>query len=221
VARRVRDAERRLELLERRQVPKPPPVLSFTGVLAPGGAARLEVHDLVVPGRLELPRLVVAAGERLLVTGANGSGKSTLLKVLAGRVRPTAGRVHVDARRIGFLPQEVRFPQPGRSAAAVWSAAIGEQEPGVRLGELGLVHPRELHRPVGELSTGQQRRLALAVVVARRPDLVLLDEPTNHLSLALATELEEALVRSPGTVVVATHDRWLRRRWDGTVMALH
>jgi macrolide transport system ATP-binding/permease protein len=71
------------------------------------------------------------------------------------------------------------------------------------------------------LSTGQQRRLGLAVLVARRPDLLLLDEPTNHISLALADELEESLGRFPGTVLVASHDRWLRRRWEGDVLSLY
>jgi macrolide transport system ATP-binding/permease protein len=82
------------------------------------------------------------------------------------------------------------------------------------------VHPRDLATPVGRLSVGQRRRLALAVLVARVPDVLLLDEPTNHLSLALAGELEEALGSAAGTVVVASHDRWLRRRWDGPVQAL-
>ena len=58
------------------------------------------------------------------------------------------------------------------------------------------------------------------MVLARRPDLVLLDEPTNHLSLALCDELEEALRTSPETVVVASHDRWLRTRWPGSRLAL-
>ncbi len=52
------------------------------------------------------------------------------------------------------------------------------------------------------------------------PDLLLLDEPTNHVSLALAGELEEALATSPGGVVLASHDRWLRRRWDGPELGL-
>ncbi len=65
------------------------------------------------------------------------------------------------------------------------------------------------------LSVGQRRRLGLAVALAAEPDLLLLDEPTNHISLALAGELEEALRTTAGTVVVATHDRWLRRRWEG------
>ena len=90
----------------------------------------------------------------------------------------------------------------------------------VPLAELGLLHPRDLARPVGALSLGQQRRLALAVVIARGPDLLLLDEPINHISLALADELEAALQRSAATVVVASHDRWLRRHWEGATLRL-
>ena len=226
VSRRVRDAERRLAALEAAQVRKPPTPLSFTGSLAPRGAAEVTVRDLVVPGRLHVPRLDVTAGEHLLVTGANGSGKSTLLAVLAARGRAdvptgTAGSVRVRARRVGHLPQDVRFADPRRTASELYAEAAGRSPgPAVSLGELGLLHPRDASRPVVELSQGQQRRLELAVLLAGRPDLVLLDEPTNHLSLALCDELEEALHASPGTVVVASHDRWLRARWGGQRLAL-
>jgi macrolide transport system ATP-binding/permease protein len=88
------------------------------------------------------------------------------------------------------------------------------------LTDLGLVAPRDLDRPVGVLSVGQRRRLALAVLVAGAPHLLLLDEPTNHISLSLAEELEEALGSAPGTVVVASHDRWLRRGWTGPFLQL-
>ena len=128
-----------------------------------------------------------------------------------------AGSLTVSAHRVGHLPQDVVFSRPDRTAAEVYAAATGSPVP---LADLGLLHPREAHRPVGVLSTGQQRRLGLAVLVARRPDLLLLDEPTNHISLALADELEESLGRFPGTVVVASHDRWLRRRWTGDVVSL-
>jgi macrolide transport system ATP-binding/permease protein len=74
---------------------------------------------------------------------------------------------------------------------------------------LGLVAPRHLATRVGNLSAGQRRRLALALLLADPPDLLLLDEPTNHLSSALADELEDAFGASPGAIVVATHDRWL------------
>jgi macrolide transport system ATP-binding/permease protein len=216
VSRRVKDAERRIELLERDRVPKPPRPLSFRGVLTGGRGGSVFARGLAVPGRVAVPRLDVGPGEHLLVTGANGSGKSTLLKVLAGELE-AGGQLHVSARRVGHLPQEVVFARPGRLVREVYDGATGGSVP---LSELGLLHQRDLSRPVGVLSVGQQRRLALAVLVARQPDLLLLDEPTNHISLALADELEEALQRSEGTVVVATHDRWLRRRWAGPVLCL-
>jgi macrolide transport system ATP-binding/permease protein len=90
----------------------------------------------------------------------------------------------------------------------------------IPLSSLGLLARRELDRPVGQLSVGQQRRLALALIIAKPPHVFLLDEPTNHLSLTLATELEDALGEYPGAVVVASHDRWLRRRWRGSSVGL-
>jgi macrolide transport system ATP-binding/permease protein len=223
VRRRVRDTERRIAVLEEDAVPRPPAPLSFRGVLAPGAGAWVRVRELHVPGRLRVPRLDVLPGERVLVTGANGSGKSTLLRALAGRLEApgTRGELRVHARAVGHLAQDTRFRNPAATPVQLYAAATRARgvEP-VPLHRLGLLPPRALRKPVGELSVGQQRRLALAVLVAGAPDLVLLDEPTNHLSLALAEELEEALLRSPGTVVVASHDRWLRRRWDGPQLPL-
>jgi macrolide transport system ATP-binding/permease protein len=129
--------------------------------------------------------------------------------------------VQVAARRVAELTQDPTFHDPRRSAADAYREAVGEELAESRpLRSLGLVHPRDAHRPVGALSVGQRRRLALAIVVAGGPDLLLLDEPTNHLSLALAGELEEAIGTSPGTVIVASHDRWLRRRWESAVLEL-
>jgi macrolide transport system ATP-binding/permease protein len=223
LARRKKDAQRRLEEAERDQVRKPPAPLVFGGELASGGAGgRVAlVRDLTMPGRLWLDRLDVHAGERLLVSGANGSGKSTLLGVLSGRLRGWTGTVQVTARRVAELEQDAVVADPSRSAEASYAASVGADVARDRpLRDLGLLHPRDLRKPVGLLSVGQRRRLALAVAIAAGPDLLLLDEPTNHLSLALAGELEEALQRSPGTVVVATHDRWLRRRWSGAELGL-
>lgn len=221
VARRVRDAERRLELLERSPVPRPPRPLRFTAGMGPADQAAAEasvrVRGLVVPGRLRVDHLEVGAGEHLLVTGPNGSGKSTLLGVVAGGRPPgTSGEVSVHARRVGYLPQDVRFRQPSRTALDLY-AATGADAP---LRDLGLLTGRDAARPVGQLSHGQRRRVALALVLAREPDLVLLDEPTNHLSLALADELEQAVGGSRATVLVASHDRWLRDRWEGRTLSL-
>jgi macrolide transport system ATP-binding/permease protein len=219
--RRKRDARRRLDAAEGDQVPKPPRPLTFRSPLAAeGGGGRVaQVRDLVVAGRLSLARLDVDAGEHLLVTGVNGSGKSTLLGVLAGRLAPTSGSVSVGGR-VAELAQDVVFADRGRRVADVYADAVAGLADAPALRDLGLVHPRDHHRPVGLLSVGQRRRLGLAVAVAQAPDLMLLDEPTNHLSPALAGEIEEALGVSPGAVVVASHDRWLRRRWPGAVHAL-
>lgn len=217
ISRRVKDAERRIEVLDRQRVPKPPAPLTFRGVLAPqrvSTGTAVSVRDLRVDRRLDVPVLDVSAGGRLLVTGSNGSGKSTLLKVLAGELTTFSGQVTVTARRLAHLPQDVTFARPDRTPLDVYETATDAPLP---LRDLGLLHPRELTRSVGLLSVGQQRRLALAILVARRPDLLLLDEPTNHISLALAEELEESLQESPATVVLASHDRWLRRRWTGAV----
>jgi macrolide transport system ATP-binding/permease protein len=182
---------------------------------------------LHVPGRVSVPLLDIRSGMQLLLTGPNGSGKSSLLAVLAGRLRPGSGSVQVAAGRIGLLEQDVVFPDPEASALTTFTAALAagpgggsDGEAADQLAGFGLLRPREIGAPVGTLSVGQRRRLALAILLARSPDLVLLDEPTNHISLGLAAELEDALGVSPGTVVVASHDRWLRRRWDGSTYAM-
>jgi len=219
VSRRVRDIEKRIATLEAHQIPKPARLISFRGELTSGAAAGVVVtiRDLHVRGRVHVPHLDVRTGEHVLVTGPNGSGKSTLLKVLAGVLTPDAGTAAVAARQVGYLAQDVTFRRPDLTPLQVYDGLTGSPVP---LAELGLLHPRELNRPVGLLSIGQQRRLALAVLVAREADMLLLDEPTNHISLALADELEHALQRSAGAVLVASHDRWLRRRWQGSTLSL-
>jgi macrolide transport system ATP-binding/permease protein len=221
ISRRVRNATRRLEELERARVPEPPRPLRFAaGELA----ARSEddarplvaLHDVRVPGRLALDGLEVSPTDRLLVTGGNGAGKSTLLAVLAGRL-PAEGEVSRRRRlTVGLLTQDTTFEHDDRTVRDTYELALGARRAEkVPLNSLGLMHDADLDKPVGQLSVGQRRRLALALLVARPPQLLLLDEPTNHLSPALCDELEAALGPGPGAIVVASHDRWLRRRWQG------
>jgi macrolide transport system ATP-binding/permease protein len=122
---------------------------------------------------------------------------------------------------VGLLAQDTCIPDPERTALRVYTEHLGEERAAARpLAGLGLVAPRDLNRPVRDLSVGQRRRLDLALLIADAPQLLLLDEPTNHLSPALADELEEALGNAPAAVVVASHDRWLRRRWAGRELEL-
>ncbi|HEU0181625.1 MAG TPA: ATP-binding cassette domain-containing protein [Agromyces mariniharenae] len=228
VSRRVRNAEQRLATLEREQVRKPPSPLEFAGIPSGSHAVEdasgllLQLSDVAVEGRLELDALQVAPITRLLVTGAIGAGKSTLLGVLAGDRPVDRGTVHRRrGLRIQLLEQDVRFADPDASPRRLYERVLGERRAEqVPLSSLGLIAPRDESRPVGTLSVGQQRRLALALVIARPPHVFLLDEPTNHLSLGLATDLEQALGTSPGAVVIASHDRWLRRRWAGERLEL-
>jgi macrolide transport system ATP-binding/permease protein len=218
ISRRVRNAQRRLDELDRRQVRKPPAPLRFRRATLTGNGHRdgvvVSLRQVRVPGRLEVDHLDLPADGRLLVVGPNGAGKSTLLAVLAGRLVPTAGTVaYRRGLRLGLLEQDVAFADPARTAREIYAAAAPRS--GVPLTDLGLVAPRDLDRPVGVLSVGQRRRLGLALLVADAPQLMLLDEPTNHISLTLAEELTEALATAPGAVVAASHDRWLRRSWAG------
>jgi macrolide transport system ATP-binding/permease protein len=228
IARRVRNAQGRLDELERHQVRKPPALLRFAGI--PSGAHGLDdsagtliqVTDARVHHRLHLSRLRIEPDARLLVTGVNGAGKSTLLGLLAGTLQPDSGSVtRRRGLRVGLLEQDVRFADASATPRALYERALGERRAEqVPLQSLGLIAPRDLDAPIGSLSVGQQRRFALALIIARPPHVFLLDEPTNHLSLALAGELEDALGGYPGAVVVASHDRWLRRRWTGEEFAL-
>jgi macrolide transport system ATP-binding/permease protein len=229
ISRRVRNARHRLDELAGAQVRKPPVPLAFaapltgeaappTGKPAPDEPA-VSLREVTVAGRLRLGHLDVPASGRLLVTGPNGAGKSTLLKVLAGRLSPDSGDVwHARGVRVGLLEQDTRFTDDEATPRQLYAVAAGHGT--VSLTQLGLLPARDLDRPVGQLSTGQRRRLALALLVGDPPDVLLLDEPTNHLSIDLVEELEDALRSAPGGVVVASHDRWLRRGWDGPELPL-
>lgn len=229
IARRVRNASRRLDELERNRIGEPPPPLRFrhTSLAGPSAEGTLvSLRGVRVPGRLTVDRLDVTATERLLVTGGNGAGKSTLLAVLAGGV--AAGGLTVEGevgRRpgltVGRLTQDTEFARPHLSVRETYERALGfERAEEVPLVSLGLLPEADLGQPVGLVSAGQRRRLALAVLTARPPQLLLLDEPTNHLSPRLCDELEEALGTGPGAIVLASHDRWLRRRWQGRELRL-
>ena len=218
VSSRVRNAEERIRRLHADPVPKPPEPLEFrtTLVADKSEGQLLQAKQLRIVGRLEVDELVLEAGDRLLIHGPNGAGKTTLLRVLAGALTPEGGEVERHAS-IGYLGQEVEFTEQPRSALATFAGGRPgtREEFAERLLRFGLFRTDDLRKPVGTLSIGQRRRLALARVLDDDVDLLLLDEPTNHLSPVLVEELETALQTFNGAVVVVTHDRLLRRRFPG------
>ncbi|MGW4211186.1 ABC-F family ATP-binding cassette domain-containing protein [Lentzea sp. NPDC004789] len=180
------------------------------------GDAVLEACGVTVDHRLSVDELVVTTGQRLLVTGPNGSGKSTLLDVLAGVLIPSSGTVRRHGV-VGYLPQETVVRDPRRPVLAAFADGRpgAPEEHAEELASLGLFRRADFTTPVGMLSIGQRRRLALARLLVREADVLLLDEPTNHLSPALVEELEGALADYAGAVVLVSHDRLLRRWWAG------
>ncbi|MEU8762520.1 ABC-F family ATP-binding cassette domain-containing protein [Streptomyces sp. NPDC048659] len=220
VSGRVRNAQERLRRLHEEPVPEPPRPLAFTARPAVGRARGelLSLDGVRVADRLRVGRLTVASGDRLLIHGGNGAGKTTLLRVMAGLAEPDTGRI-TRRGRTGYLAQEIPAHRPAERLLAAFGRGLPltEDEQAGLLLSYGLFRPDDLRIPVGRLSAGQRRRLALARLLARPADLLLLDEPANHLALGLVEELEEALERWPGALVVVSHDRALRRRFTGTV----
>lgn len=217
----VQAFNRRREELEKHRitVPVPPPEFRWPDWQVPSGRRILTCDAPRVTGRLDAPvAFTVDTGDRLLLTGPNGAGKSTLLEVLAGRLHPDTGSVdHRPGARMAILTQEIPDWDLRRTGVELYRDHVEQsglsEAPG--LASTGLLEASLAGNRVGSMSQGQQRRLHLALCLARRPELLILDEPSNHLSFALVDALTEALARAECAVIVATHDRQLLRDLAG------
>lgn len=222
---KVRNAQERLRRLEESPVDRPPVPLRLAAELdvdpdpeAAGVPVKvLDARGVAIPGRLEPTDFHADAGEKILITGPNGAGKSTLLSLLAGTLEPVEGTV-TRPPRIGYLQQELELPKrPGLRLLPAFAAGLGGNidEHAEALLRLGLFRTSEFHVPVGGLSAGQQRRLALARLLLGGYGTLIVDEPTNHLAPVLVEQLEEALAGFAGTLVMVSHDRALREWFAG------
>ena len=158
--------------------------------------------------------LTVSSGDRIGVVGLNGCGKSTLLRMLAGDLTPEAGEVRRGrGLRLGFLGQNTALPS-GTIREAIGAGWQGEAMLD-RLGMASLIDAR-----TDALSGGQQKRVALATLLAGEYDLLILDEPTNHLDLDAIAFLEERLANFPGGLILVTHDRHVLDRVTNKVLEI-
>ncbi|ROT32057.1 ABC-F family ATP-binding cassette domain-containing protein [Micromonospora sp. HM5-17] len=193
-----------------------------------------QVYDLTdvtlrAGGKLILENLTwqVGPGDRIAVVGANGVGKTTLLRLLAGTRRPDQGQIRVGATvRPAYLSQELaELPGRLRVLEAVEEVArrvvLGDREIGAaQLAGMFGFDDRRLWTPVADLSGGERRRLQLLRLLAAEPNVLILDEPTNDLDTDTLAALEDLLDSWPGTVIVASHDRYLIERVTDVVYAM-
>jgi ATP-binding cassette subfamily F protein 3 len=167
--------------------------------------------------------LVLERGERVALIGPNGAGKSTLLRVLAGKDRPTRGSASlgVGVRPAYFAQDQTEHLDPANTVFdEVYQAAPASWDIQAVRDLLGrfLFHGDAQFKSVATLSGGERSRVALAKLLLRPNNLLLLDEPTNHLDIATRERLEDTLSAYTGTLVVATHDRYLVNRLASTVI---
>jgi ABC transport system ATP-binding/permease protein len=170
----------------------------------------------------------VGPGDRIGLVGGNGAGKSTLLRVLTGQQKVDSGRVHIGQTvRPALLSQELaELPADLRLLEAVEQVARrvelgGRELSAAQLAEVFGFTERRLWTPVPDLSGGERRRLQLLRLLASEPNVLLLDEPTNDLDTDTLAALEDLLDTWPGTMVIASHDRYLIERVCDTVYALY
>ena len=151
----------------------------------------------------------IAEGQKVGLIAQNGTGKSTLMSILTGHEGYESGSIiWRNDLRIGFLEQSPKF-DPEESVLDACFNHQGNEEKVLRAKQiLTQLHITDLQQPMGQLSGGQQKRVALANALLNDPDFLLLDEPTNHLDLEMIVWLEGYLSRSNLTLLMVTHDRY-------------
>lgn len=163
----------------------------------------------------------IAEGQRVGLIAKNGTGKSTLLSVLSGKEGYDSGEIIFRRDlRVGMLEQSPVF-DPMESVLDACFNHEGDPEKVLKAKQiLTQLHIRDLQQPMGQLSGGQQKRVALANVLITDPDLLILDEPTNHLDLEMIEWLEGFLSRGNKTLLMVTHDRFFLDRVCNLILEL-
>ncbi|OBA02278.1 ABC transporter ATP-binding protein [Paenibacillus polymyxa] len=221
----IRKALERMELVKR-------------PVMDPQGAEfNLKLEDRSGRRVLQFEELAKAYGERQILNGAtgslefgekvallgdNGAGKTTLLKLLLGQESADTGTVQWGARvEYGYLAQQERERDSRATVLAYFKEEAGLEE-GEARGQLAkyLFYGADVFKPVSMLSGGEWSRLRLALLVMKKPNLLVLDEPTNHLDIDSREALEEALDTYSGTVLAISHDRYFVNKLAGRVWEL-
>ena len=163
----------------------------------------------------------IAERQRVGLIAKNGTGKSTLLSLLSGQDGYDSGDIiYRKDLKVGFLEQSPMF-DPEDSVLDACFNHQGNEEKVLKAKQiLTQLKIRDLNQPMGQLSGGQQKRVALANVLITEPDLLILDEPTNHLDLEMIEWLEGFLNRGNKTLLMVTHDRYFLDRVCSVILEI-
>lgn len=163
----------------------------------------------------------IAEGQHVGLIAKNGTGKTTLLSILAGKESYESGSIiYKKDLRIGFLEQAPQF-DPDESVLDACFNHNGEPEMVLKAKQiLTQLKISDLEQRMGQLSGGQQKRVALANILITEPDMLILDEPTNHLDLDMIEWLEGYLSRGNKTLLMVTHDRYFLDRVCNIILEL-
>lgn len=163
----------------------------------------------------------IAEGQHVGLVAQNGTGKSTLLSILTGKEGYDSGSIiYRNDLRVGMLEQSPHF-DPEESVLDACFNHEGNPERLLKAKQiLTMLKLYDLDQPMGQLSGGQQKRVALANVLILEPDFPILDEPTNHLDLEMIEWLEGYLSRGNKTIFMVTHDRYFLDNVCNTILEL-
>lgn len=163
----------------------------------------------------------IAEGQRVGLIARNGTGKTTLLSIVSGNESCDSGNIIFrNGIKVGYLEQTPKFDANDTVLDACFNHQ-GEEEKVLKAKQvLTQLHIDDLCQKIGELSGGQQKRVALANVLITEPDLLILDEPTNHLDLEMIEWLEGYLQRGNKTLLMVTHDRFFLDNVCDTILEL-
>ena len=163
----------------------------------------------------------IAEGQKVGLVARNGTGKSTLMSVLMDKEGHESGDIiYRRDLKVGYLEQSPQF-DPEESVLQACFNHEDDPEKVLKAKQiLTQLHITNLEQPMGQLSGGQQKRVALANVLITEPDFLMLDEPTNHLDLEMIEWLEGYLNRGNKTIFMITHDRFFLDKVCNTILEL-
>lgn len=163
----------------------------------------------------------IGQGQRIGLIAKNGTGKSTLLSILCGREAYDSGSIiYKRDLTVGYLEQSPSFNAGDTVLEACFNHEKNEEKILKAKQILTQLKISDMDKPMGELSGGLQKRVALANVLITSPDMLILDEPTNHLDLEMIEWLEKYLSRGNKTLLMVTHDRFFLDRVCNVILEL-